>query len=92
MTREAERYPFTKIFLNPKEEKMTKTPVCAHVSGAPWGFEEEKNLMTLTDGRHRKNKPVPQALFKFYSVIFFLIHFYSRCSVAAILKLRLKIK
>lgn len=28
---------------------------------------------------------------KFHSVIFFLIHFYSRCSPAAILKLRLKV-
>lgn len=39
----------------------------------------------------QKNKFIPEALLKFHAVIFSLIHFYSRCSPAAILKLRLEV-
>lgn len=53
--------------------------------------KKKKNLVGLSDGLDQRNKLTPEARFKLHAVIFFLIHFHSRCSPAAILKLRLKV-
>lgn len=85
-----DKYSFPKIFLNPGEEKRAKTRACSREWHSARLSGRER---TCGSNRwHQMNKPVPEALFKFHSVIFFLIHFYSRCSPAAILNLRLKIK
>ena len=83
---------FKMIFLNPKEEKMTKA-LCLLTWVAFWeAFGKGKKKKSCGfNWWYQKYKPIPGALFKFHSVIFFLIHFYSRCSLAAILKLRLKV-
>ena len=87
-----EKPSFKMIFLNPREEKMTKA-LCLLTWVAFWeAFGKEKKKKSCGfNWWCQKNKPIPGALFKFHSVIFFLIHFYSRCSPAAILKLRLKV-